>query len=78
MKAKRPTAETAKTNDDSDTDTQQQATNPTPQELQRIGEIARELNSIQERQAQLIQELRDLLPDQDPEGVEWIYPEIRN
>ena len=78
MKAKRPTAETAKTNDDSDTDTQQQATHLTTQELQRIGEIARELNSIQERQAQLIQELRDLLPDQDPEGVEWIYPETRN
>ena len=78
MKAKRPTAKTANTNDDSDTGTQQQATHPAPQELQRIGEIARELNSIQERQAQLIQELRDLLPDQDPEGVEWIYPEIRN
>ena len=48
---------------------------PNDKDLIRIQEIAKELAELQEKQNALIKELGKLAPEEDPPGIEWIYPD---
>ena len=48
---------------------------PTTKDIIRISEITAELKDLQERQNILLEELRDLTPEKDPPGIDWIYPD---
>ena len=48
---------------------------PNKKELIRIRQIVQELEDLQRKQNALIAELGELAPEEDPAGIEWIYPD---